>query len=150
MKKWRILLLVSIFSFSTLLIPILSHAQPIRSESLETHSVVILDAYYVDVDIYASLSVIVQTQSTTENYYLQVTLINPIGDEASFILKITTKIEQLTLDIVFYNYATVSGDYTIIATIISNNRWYAHTDIMVFDPPSGGSEGDPYIGITVT
>ncbi len=149
MKKLRKFLVIFIFSFLAVMLPLVSQAQPLRTESLETHSVEILDAYYIEMDIFASLSVSVQTQATTENYYLEVILINPIGDEVSFILKIVTRIEHLTLDIVFYDHATVSGDYTIIATIISNNRWYAHSDILVFDPPSGGSEGDPYIGITI-
>ena len=80
---------------------------------------------------------------------LQITLINPIGEEATYLLRVLTHSELLILNIVFYHHATVAGDYTILATIISNNRWYAETDIVIFDPPGGGSEGDPYIGITI-
>ncbi|MCE7747093.1 MAG: hypothetical protein GPJ51_01760, partial [Candidatus Heimdallarchaeota archaeon] len=53
------------------------------------------------------------------------------------------------LNVIFYHCATVAGDYTVLATIISNNRWYAETDVVIFDPPGGGTEGDPYIGITI-
>jgi hypothetical protein len=149
MKKKIIFYSIFVLCLISFLTPTIIQAQPIRNSLPDSYSVNILEAYYVDVDIYTKLELLSQTQSTAENYYLQVTLLNPIGEEATILLRVMTHSELLILDIVFYNYATVSGDYTILASIISNNRWYAETDIVIFDPPSGGSEGDPYIGISV-
>ncbi|NPD89283.1 MAG: hypothetical protein HGN29_11205 [Asgard group archaeon] len=147
-NKYFTLLLVSI---TCLLLTLGSiSAFPPRTDSAEVHSVEVLDAYYVGADIYTSIAICVQTQSSTENYYLQLSLINPLREIENLILHIITSYDSIILDIVFYGYATVAGDYTIEATIISNdNGWFALTDIIIFDPPSGGSEGDPYIGISI-
>ena len=148
MKKQIILYSILIACLSTLVLPVVTQAQPIRTTTDDAYSVSILDAYYIGYDIYSTLEVWAQTQSSSENYYLQITLIDPLGEEATYLLRVMTHTELLILNIVFYNHATVSGDYTILATIISNNRWYAETDVIIFDPP-GGSQGDPYIGITI-
>jgi len=142
-----ILLFVSTFFISCVAVS----SQGFRNLDMEVHSVVINDAYYIDLDIFTSITVTVQTDSNTENYYLKVTLTNPIGEENEVILHIITSREILTLEFTFFNYATESGDYTIEATIVSNsNGWFAVTDVLVFDPPGGGTEGDPYIGIKIT
>ncbi len=138
-----VLLLASISIYST-------SAKPPRSSETEIHSVTITDAYYIGCDIYSSITVTVKTNANTENYYLKIILTNPIGEEVSIIFHIIASQETVNLDLTFYNYATVSGDYIIEATIVSNsNGWFAVTDVLVFDPPSGGSEGDPYIGVSV-
>ena len=148
MKKQIILYSVFIVFLAAFALP-LTQAQPTRIATEDAYSVTILDAYYVEQDIYSTVQVLAKTQSTSENYYLELTVVNPIGEEVTFLLRVMTHQELLTLHIVFYNTATVAGDYTILATIITNNRWYAETDIIVFDPPGGGTEGDPEIGITI-
>ncbi len=150
MKKIRtlslIFLLLSTFCISLGAVS----TQGLRSMDTEIHNVIINDAYYIGFDIFTTITVTVQTDSNTENYYLKVTLINPNGEEEIVILHIITSLETLTLEFTFYNYATESGDYTVEATLVSNNNgWFAVTDVLVFDPP-GGSEGDPYIGIRIT
>ncbi|TFG09007.1 hypothetical protein EU534_02495 [Candidatus Heimdallarchaeota archaeon] len=149
MKKQIILYSIFIVCVMSLVLPLTAQALPIKTTADEAYSVKILEAYYIEDDIYSKMEIKAQTQSTAENFYLKLTLINPIGEELSYLLKVMTHLEYLILDIVFYNSATVAGDYTILATIISNNRWYAETDMVVFDPPNGGSEGDPYIGISL-
>ena len=149
MKKQIILYTVFFACLTLFIAPQVSHAAPVRTTTEDAYSVSILEAYYIEDDVYTTIEVWAQTQATAENYYLQVTLINPIGEGYTFLLKVMTHQEQLTLYIVFYHTATVAGDYTILATIISNNRWYAETDMVIFDPPNGGSEGDPYVGITI-
>ena len=137
------LLLSSISIYST-------SARPPRTSETEKHLVIITDAYYIGCDIYSSITVIIETDANTENYYLKTILINPIGEEASIIFHVITSQETVYFDFIFYNYATVSGDYIVEATIVSNsNGWFAVTDVLVFDPPSGGSGGDPYIGVSV-
>ena len=138
-----VLLLSSISIYST-------SAKPPRASESEIHSLTITDAYYIGCDIYASITVTVKTNANTENYYLKIILINPINEETSIIFHIIASQETVNIDLIFYNYATVSGDYIVEAPIISNsNGWFAVTDVLVFDPPSGGSEGDPYIGVSV-
>ncbi len=150
MMKNRYIVILIISTLCILQICGSVYADPIRNESVEVHSIEILDAYYIGADIYTSISVCVQTHSGTESYYLKIDLINPDGEIVSLVLHVITTLDQVILDIVFYGYATVAGDYIIDATIITNsNGWFALTDIMIFDPPSGGSEGDPYIGISV-
>ena len=151
MKKIRTFLMIFLFLSTFLMSYATVSAQGFRSMDTDVHSVTINDAYYIGFDIITTITVIVQTDSNTENYYLKVTLINPIGEEKEVILHIITSIEILTLEFTFYNYATESGDYTIEATIVTNsNGWFAVTDVLVFDPPGGGTEGDPYIGIKIT
>ena len=148
MKKQIILYYIFLVCVTALILPLTIQALPLRTAE-DAYEVKILEAYYIEDDIFSKMEIQARTQAAAENFYLQLTLINPIGEEISYLLKIMTHLEVLTLDIVFYNSATVAGDYTILATIISNNRWYAETDMVVFDPPNGGSEGDPYIGITL-
>jgi hypothetical protein len=148
MKNKKVSGIILFFCLIILISPIFSSAQTTRSSLTEIHNVEILDAYYIEDDIYTKISILVQTQSVTENYYLKICLINPIDDEINFIFHIIASLEQVFLEIVFYNYATIGGDYTIIASIVSNSGWFGSTDMIIFDPPSGGSEGDPYIGIT--
>jgi len=124
-------------------------AQEVRALDTEIHQVSIDDAYYIETDIYVYITCTVMTDATTERYYLQIKLINPLGEESTVLLHIITDRDTLNIEAVFYYHATVSGDYIAEATIIANdNGWFALTDVLVFDPP-GGSEGDPYVGITI-
>ena len=149
MKKKTILYSFFIIFVALFIFPQLSNAAPTRTTTEEAFTVTILNAYYIEDDIYSTIEIWTQTQSASENYYLKLTLVNPIEIETTYLVKVMTHSEHLILNVVFYNSATVAGDYTILATIISNNRWIAETDVIIFDPPSGGSEGDPYIGITI-
>lgn len=138
-----VLLLSSISIYST-------SAKPPRASETEIHSVNITDAYYIGCDIYASITLTVKTNVNTENYYLKILLINPIDEETPIIFHIITSQETVNIELIFYNYATVSGEYIVEATIISDsNGWFAVTDVLVINPPSSGSEGDPYIGVSV-
>jgi len=124
-------------------------AASVRTLSINVHEIIIDDAYYIDTDIYTYLTVNVDTSSTTEKYYLVVTLTNPINEESTVMYHVFTSLKSLKFEVIFYNHATVSGDYIVEASIITNNNgWLSVTDIMIFDPP-GGSEGDPYVGIRV-
>lgn len=151
MKKIRTLSIIFLF-LSTLFISCVAvSVHGARSINTEVHSVIINEAYYIGYDIFTTITVTVQTDSRTENYYLKVTLVNPLGEEVDVVLHIITSLETLTLEFTFYNYATEAGDYTVEATIVSNdNGWFAVTDVLVFDPPGGGTEGDPYVGIRIT
>ncbi|MBY8999659.1 MAG: hypothetical protein KGD64_01970 [Candidatus Heimdallarchaeota archaeon] len=150
MKKIRTLSLIFLF-VSTLFISYGAVSAGSRSIDTEVHSVIINEAYYIGYDIFTTITVTVQTDSKTENYYLKVTLINPLGEEVDVVLHIITSLETLTLEFIFYNYATEAGDYTVEATIVTNdNGWFVVTDVLVFDPPGGGTEGDPYVGIRIT
>ena len=138
-----------IFLVMFIITSVLGIAQPFRGLETETHDVIINDAYYIEYDIIVKITAIVQTTSPNENYYLQVELINPLGESHIIILHIITSIEILDLEITFYNYVTAPGDYTVNAAIVSNDDgWFAVTDTVVFDPP-GSSEGDPVIGIRI-
>ncbi|MHA1867011.1 MAG: hypothetical protein ACTSVB_08820 [Candidatus Heimdallarchaeaceae archaeon] len=124
-------------------------AASVRTLSVDIHEIIIDDAYYIDTDIYTYLTVNVDTGSTTEKYYLVVTLTNPLNEESTVMYHVFSSLKSLKFEVIFYNHATVSGDYIVEASIITNNNgWLSVTDVMIFDPP-GGSEGDPYVGIKV-
>ena len=151
MKKLRLISIVFLITSIFFISYTVNTTQAYRMLDTEVHSVTINDAYYIGYDIFTTITITVQTDSNTENYYLQVTLVNPIGVEENIVLHIITSLDTITLDFIFYNYATESGDYTVEATIVSNeNGWFAVTDVLVFDPPGGtDGDGDPLVGITV-
>lgn len=111
--------------------------------------ITIQDAYYIDNDIFTHLDVLLETGAPLEKYFLYLELENPLGETVSFTLKVSTPDSLIRLEVSFYNYATVSGDYKIFATVIYNTcGWISTTDVMIFDPP-GSNEGDPWIGVTL-
>ncbi len=149
MKKFRLISMIFLITSILFISYSVSSVQANRSLRTEIHSVTINDAFYIGYDIFTSITVAIDTDSNIKHYYLKVCLTNPIGEQEEIVLHIITSLKTLTLDIAFYNYATESGDYSVEATLITNdNGWFAVTDVVVFDPP-GGSEGDPYIGITI-
>ncbi len=113
------------------------------------NSVQILDAYYVDYDIFSIIDITLGSEKNKDNFYLYVVLTDPLGEESDILIRVYSNINKITLFYTFYNHATAPGDYIVTAHLFYNNGgWFAITDVMIFDPP-GGSEGDPYIGIKV-
>ena len=143
---------ILLFIFSILIMSsVITSALPARILTGDIYDVSIDDAYYIDYDVVVILTAIVSTSFTHENYYIQVTITNPVGEQHTVTLRVFTSLETVTLEITFYNCATEPGDYIVDAALLNKNSgyWYIVTDNMVFDPP-GGSGGDPVsIGIKI-
>ena len=148
MRKTQLLFIFTLIAFN--LSFGLSQAMFIPRDNTVLCSVTIYDAHYIENDIFAYVKVLLNTGSSTEKYYLSVTLEDPLGTESSITVKVYTHTDVTSFEFAFYNYATTSGNYKVVASVIFNSmcNWDSISDVVIFDPP-GGNEGDPWIGVTV-
>ncbi len=120
------------------------------ASSEEIVNVVILDAYYCDLDndsykddIYAEVKLnLLGSNFYALDYYVNLTL--PSGTLFSYYAKVNTNMNEVILKNFFYNHALESGDYTLtVKVVLKNGGMLTDSHSFVFDPPGGSDGADP-------
>lgn len=131
-----------------------SHAYSTFGSTSSNLTIVILNAYYTDLennnrldDIYSELYISIYSPWLINYLYLYLQLTLPSGYTYSYLFLLEfIAIKEVILPASFYNHATEPGDYTLTAII-----WFADTygnhiaySTTIFDPPGGHDDsGDP-------
>ncbi|MHA1687129.1 MAG: hypothetical protein ACTSYD_12125 [Candidatus Heimdallarchaeaceae archaeon] len=131
-----------------------SHAETTSVTSSPDLVIVIVDAYYTDLedngnlnDIYSELYITFYSRWYINNLYLYLELELPSGAYYSYLFLLQfVGIQTTILPVSFYNHATECGNYTLFAMIwfpgCANTK--VASSISIFDPPGGHDDsGDP-------
>ncbi|MHA1691546.1 MAG: hypothetical protein ACTSU7_07890 [Candidatus Heimdallarchaeaceae archaeon] len=89
-----------------------------------------------DVECYIEVSYLVEVRRKKYDCYIQLLL--PNGESFEYGFWVLTTYPVVTLQLVFLNHATTSGDYTVIAEVLFHfpGCYYYDASTIIFDPPT--------------